>query len=170
MFDIGKNKWLKEFLIENPPTFKISDMCCHYAKKNVGKKFDKDNQIQLSLVGIRKAEGGARQGIKSCFTPHEEGVDTYRPIFWYTNETKSIYEDFYNIKHSRCYTEYGLQRTGCAGCPFGRDFEKELEIIQKYEPKLYKAVNNIFGDSYEYTRQYRQFAKKMNNTAKGSSD
>ena len=50
-----------------------------------------------------------------------------------------------------------MDRTGCAGCPFGRDFEKELEIIKKYEPQLYKAVTNIFGDSYEYTRKYRKF-------------
>ena len=64
------------------------------------------------------------------------------------------------MQNSRCYTEYGLKRTGCAGCPFGKDFEFELEVIQKYEPKLYKAVNNIFGDSYEYTRKYREFYKK----------
>lgn len=25
----------------------------------------------------------------------------------------------------------------------------------------YKAVNNIFGDSYEYTKKYREFRKKM---------
>ena len=63
---------------------------------------------------------------------------------------------------------YGLSRTGCAGCPFGRDFEFELEVIKHYEPKLYKAVNYIFGDSYEYTRKYREFRKKMeeNNTKK----
>ena len=65
------------------------------------------------------------------------------------------------ITHSKCYTEYGLKRTGCAGCPFGRDFEQELDVIANYEPKLYKAVNNIFGDSYEYTRKYREFVKRM---------
>ena len=54
-----------------------------------------------------------------------------------------------------------MKRTGCAGCPFGRDFEYELEVIQKYEPRLYKAVNNIFGESYEYTRRYREFCKQM---------
>ena len=48
-------------------------------------------------------------------------------------------------------------RTGCAGCPFGSRFEEELEIIKKYEPKLYKAVNKIFAKSYEYTRRYREF-------------
>lgn len=31
-FNIKRNKWLKEFLIENPPTFKISSKCCSYAK------------------------------------------------------------------------------------------------------------------------------------------
>ena len=56
---------------------------------------------------------------------------------------------------------YGLKRTGCAGCPFGRDFEFELQVIEKYEPKLFKAVNNIFGQSYEYTRAYRSFCEEM---------
>lgn len=65
----------------------------------------------------------------------------------------------FDIQHSRCYSEYGLKRTDCAGCPFGRDFEFELEVIKKYEPKLYKAVNKIFGDSYEYTRKYKEFVK-----------
>lgn len=71
---------------------------------------------------------------------------------------------YYNVTHSKCYIEYGLKRTGCAGCPFGRDFEYELEVIKKYEPKLYKAVNNIFGKSYEYTRKYKQFCKEMKNS------
>lgn len=34
-------------------------------------------------------------------------------------------------------------------------------IIQEYEPKLYKAVTNIFKDSYEYTREYRKFRQDM---------
>ena len=34
--------------------------------------------------------------------------------------------------------------------------------MKKYEPKLYKAVNNIFKDSYEYTRKYREFCREMN--------
>ena len=42
-----------------------------------------------------------------------------------------------------------------------RDFEYELEVIRKYEPKLFKAVNHIFGESYEYTRKYREFCKQM---------
>ena len=36
-----------------------------------------------------------------------------------------------------------------------------MEIIEKYEPNLFKAVNNIFGKSYSYTRNYRRYATFM---------
>ena len=68
--------------------------------------------------------------------------------------------------HSRCYMEYGLKRTGCAGCPYGRNFEEELEIMQQHEPKLFKAVNFVFKDSYEYTRAYRKFVTEKKKLSK----
>ena len=54
----------------------------------------------------------------------------------------------------------------CVGCPYGRDFENELGVINRHEPRLSVAVNNIFGDAYEYTRRYREFCKQKNNTTK----
>lgn len=158
---IANNKWLKEFLIENPPIdIAISDMCCKYAKEDVARNLIKKDSYDLNITGIRKAEGGRRStGYKSCFNESNSGCDYYRPIFWYKNENKNTYEDYYNIVHSDCYSQYGLKRTGCAGCPFGRDFEFELEVIKKYEPKLYMAVNSIFRESYEYTRKYKEFCK-----------
>lgn len=161
-FNIKRNKWLKEFMIANPPTFKISNKCCQYAKKDVMKKYIKENPVDLHMIGVRKAEGGARAtAYKSCFDQNIDGHDNYRPLFWYKDEDKEAYEKARNITHSKCYTEYGLKRTGCAGCPFGKDFEMELEIIEKNEPKLFKAVNNIFGDSYAYTRKYKKFCEEM---------
>ena len=163
-FNIAYNKWLKEFMIKNPPEFSISNKCCHYAKKLPIKRFNYEYDVDLSINGVRKAEGGARStAYKNCFTSGDiKGIwDEYRGIFWVKEQDKRVYEETFNIIHSRCYTEYGLRRTGCAGCPFGKDFEQELEIIQKYEPKLYKAVNNIFGDSYEYTRKYKKFVEDM---------
>lgn len=161
-FSINYNKYLKEFLIQNPPTFKISNKCCHYAKKDVGKKYNKSHEIDLNCVGVRKSEGGVRAtAYKSCFSTNQDKYDDFRPIFWYSNSDKEYYEKHFSVEHSKCYTMYGMKRTGCCGCPYGRDFEKELEIIQKYEPKLYKACINIFGESYEYTRKYREFVKEM---------
>lgn len=159
-FNISYNKYLKEFMIENPPTFKISNKCCKGAKKDGAKGYKKAHEIDLAIVGVRKAEGGVRSSIPSCFTEYDDACDEYRPIFWYKGSDKADYETFFNIEHSACYTEYGLKRTGCAGCPFGRDIEKELQIIEKYEPRLYNAVNVIFKESYEYTRKYKEFVKQ----------
>lgn len=92
-----------------------------------------------------------------CDEKGHKSVDQYRPIWWFTDEDKIEYENLFDIKHSACYTEYGLKRTGCAGCPFGSRFEEELAIIDAYEPRLSKAINNIFQESYEYTKSYRNF-------------
>lgn len=170
-FNIKQNKWLKEFLIKNPPTFQISNICCKYAKKDVMHKLMDEFGYDLNIVGVRKAEGGVRAGsYKSCFDENgkskNKNYDNYRPLFWYKDSDKKEYQDYYKIENSKCYTEYRLKRTGCAGCPYGRDFEQELSIIEKYEPKLFVAVNNIFDDSYEYTRKYKEFCKKKNEEEK----
>lgn len=160
-FNINYNKLLKKFMIANPPNFNISNKCCTYAKKNVAKDAEKQEQCDLMIMGVRKSEGGIRSvAYKSCFSESNfNSVAMFRPLFWVKNEDKKEYEQDCNIVHSDCYTVYGMDRTGCAGCPFGKDFEKELKIIKQYEPQLYKAVINIFGDSYEYTRKYREFKR-----------
>lgn len=159
-FNIRKNKWLKEFILKNPPTFLVSDRCCKYAKKDLIHNLIKEYKYDLNITGIRKSEGGIRKtSYKNCFDEHVGGCDNYRPLFWYNNSDKEEYDNKNNIIHSNCYLQYGMKRTGCTGCPFGRNFENELDIIQTYEPKLFVAVNNIFKDSYGYTRQYREFCR-----------
>lgn len=156
-FNIDRNKRLKEFMIENPPTFKISPKCCDGAKKVNGKVYTKENGIDLNCIGIRRSENGVRsQRYHSCFSS-VGFTDYYRPIFWFTDEDKTEYANHFGVSHSDCYTVYGLERTGCAGCPFGSKFEDELAVIKEHEPKLYTAVCNIFRDSYDYTREYRKF-------------
>lgn len=159
-FNIRRNKGLKEFMVENPPDFLISDKCCLYAKKNVLHKLLSEHDYDLNIYGVRKAEGGIRAAAyKGCFTESDH-CDSYRPLFWFTDADKKTYEDAFGVTHSECYRTYGLRRTGCAGCPFGRKFEAELQIIQTYEPKLYAAVNHIFGKSYAYTRKYRKYCEE----------
>lgn len=160
--NIKQNKLLKEFLIENPPEFSISQKCCKYAKKDLSHDKLKEG-YDLNITGIRKSEGGVRAtAYKSCFDNTDKGYDNYRPIFWYSDEDKKYYEEFFNITNSKCYTEYGLKRTGCCGCPYSRNLKQELDILDKHEPKLYKAVNNVFKDSYDYTKKYKEFRKNYN--------
>jgi len=131
-------------------------------RKKISHNMIKNNGYDLNIFGVRKSEGGARSAAyKNCFDDTDGDYDNYRPIFWYKDQDKIDYENAYGIIHSKCYTEYGLKRTGCVGCPFGRDFEFELNVVNNNEPKLHKAVCNIFKDSYEYTRKYKAFVENM---------
>ena len=162
-YDIGYVRHLKEFIIQNPPTFKISNKCCHYAKKLPATRFKESTNCDLNCVGIRRSEGGVRSmRYSSCFTQGFGTTDEYRPLFWFTDSDKEDYDNHYGIQHSDCYEVWGMKRTGCAGCPFGKNFEIELEVINQHEPKLYNAVNKIFGESYNYTRRYYEFKKITN--------
>ena len=162
-FNIKYNKLLKEFLIANPPNFPISNKCCQYAKKDLA--HDKLKQgYDLNITGVRKAEGGVRaSAYKSCFDNTDKGYDNYRPIFWFKDNDKLEYRNLFNVTHSKCYSVYGLKRTGCCGCPYGKDNSFELKVLEEHEPKLYKAVTNIFKDSYEYTKLYQEFKNKGGN-------
>lgn len=167
-FNIEFNKYLKEFLISNPPTFKISMKCCDWAKKKVVHKIISDFNFDLHMVGVRKAEGGVRaDAYKNCYTTGTDKVDSYRPLFWFKEEDKREYERAFDIKHSDCYCKWGFKRTGCCCCPYGRELFYELDIIKQFEPNMYKAVSNVFKESYEYTKQYRQFVREMNDKEKG---
>lgn len=59
-FNISRNKYLKEFIVENPPEFNISNKCCTYAKKKISHDMIKENGYELNIFGVRKSEGGAR--------------------------------------------------------------------------------------------------------------
>lgn len=158
--NINRRKWLKEFMTENPPDFKISAGCCHGAKRGTSEMVERSLNPDLTVMGIRKAEGGVRgTAYSSCYDRSSFGLDSYRPIFWFAKKDKEAYERAFDITHSECYRKYGLDRTGCACCPFGRYFEKELCAAELYEPVLYRAANNLFHDSYEYTRAYRAYAE-----------
>lgn len=157
---------LKESIHQNPPTFKISNKCCTYAKKKVAEKYVKDNNFDLSIIGVRKAEGGIRAAkYNSCYIDNQANDDKdtsfYRPLFWYKNEDEEVYDRMFDVKHSDCYEVYGLKRTGCVGCPYNRNISDEIEVMEEFEPQLAKAAKNIFRDSYEYTKQYREFQTKL---------
>lgn len=163
---IKRNKFLKEFMIENQINFKVSNKCCKYSKKDMSKLYIKKNNIDILVTGIRKSEGGQRaSAYDSCYydkKDRSENYSLYMPIFWYNMNVRTLYEKHYGVENSKCYTKYGFRRTGCACCPYGnKNVFDELNVIRKYESKLYKLVTSVFYDSYVYTRNYYRYRKKM---------
>lgn len=161
-YNIRRNRGLKEFLIENNGVpFKTHEKCCDITKKDVMRDYSKKNNIQLVITGIRKAEGGRRTTLKSCYLPPAYSPYTmYFPLFWWSNEDKARYIKENNIILSDCYTKYGLERTGCVGCPFGRKLEEELNILEEFEPKLYRVATTVFKPVYDAQKEYKRFVKE----------
>lgn len=161
--NIKRRKYLKEFMIAFPPQIPISDACCTKTKKDTAKSMAKEIQPDLNVQGIRKSEGGVRSSAyKGCFDDVHFGCSRLRPLYWFKAEDCRAYDETFNVSHSKCYTLYGLKRTGCACCPFGKYWQRELEAAEKYEPKLANAALVVFGPAYEYTLEYYKFREEMN--------
>lgn len=163
MFNICRNRHLKDFLMKEPLDFMVSNKCCYYAKVKPARDAIKKYRADLDVMGLRHSEGGRRSTLTKCFFPRKSksGYDTYMPIFWMTNSDKKAYEEIFNIKHSRCYTEYGFDRTGCTGCPYNPHIEKDLEVYKKYEPLKLRACQAVFGKAYEWTKRFKDYKAEM---------
>lgn len=158
-FNILWNRYLKEFLKDKKPCYKFSAECCRVSKKEPLMRYQKEKKCDLYITGERKSEGGARSGSHTSCFEQSHGLAHYMPLWFWNDDTKAWYVSHEKITHSDCYTVYGLKRTGCVGCPFGRDCFSELETMQKYEPMLHKLCMNVFGESYELRQEYMKYRK-----------
>lgn len=163
---INSSKYMRDFIGEHPPTFKISAKCCDYCKKQIAHAVQKD--FDMVITGERRDEGGMRSvprkdNTSLCFTETAEGKYRLRPLYYVSDKDKAWYKEYYGIRYSDAYEVYGLTRTGCCGCPISYKAVDDLEKIRPYEPVVVRAAWNIFGDSYRYRQQYNEY--KQNRSA-----
>lgn len=162
---INSSKYMRDFVGECPPDFKISAECCTHCKKNVAHRIQKG--YEMVITGERRDEGGMRSVPRSdntslCFTETGSGQYRLRPLYYISDADKAWYKEYYNIRYSDAYEVYGMKRTGCCGCPISYRAVDDLEIIRPYEPNLVKAAWNVFGPSYLYRQKYNEYkAKRM---------
>ncbi len=157
---INSSKYMRDFIGEFPPDFKISADCCTYCKKNIAHQVQKG--FDMVVTGERRDEGGMRSvprkdNTSLCFTETASGQYRLRPLYYVTDADKAWYKEYYGIRYSDAYEVYGLTRTGCCGCPISYKAVDDLELIRPYEPNLVKAAWNIFGKSYEYRQKYNAY-------------
>ena len=160
---INSSKYMRDFIAEYPPDFKISAKCCDYCKKQLAHSVQKG--YEMIITGERRDGGGMRSVPRSdntslCFTETANGQYRLRPLYYVSDKDKAWYKDRFGIKYSDAYEVYGLTRTGCCGCPISHKAVADLELIRPYEPNVVKAAWNIFGDSYRYRRKYNEYKKK----------
>lgn len=157
---INSSRYMREFIMENPPDFKISAKCCDYCKKQPAHRIQKD--YEMIITGERRDEGGMRSvprkdSTTMCFTETGNHQFRLRPLYYVTDADKAWYKTEYGIRYSDAYEVYGLKRTGCCGCPISYRAVEDLEMIGEYEPNIKTAAWNIFGKSYEYRMKYNRY-------------
>ncbi len=164
---INSSKYMRDFINECPPDFKISAKCCDYCKKQVAHNVQKG--YEMIITGERRDEGGMRSVPRSeqwnenntmCFAETANGQFRFRPLYYVSDKDKEWYKNEFGIRYSDAYEVYGLTRTGCCGCPISYKAVDDLEKIGKYEPTLVKAAWNVFGDSYRYRQKYNEYKEK----------
>lgn len=160
---INSSKYMRDFINEYPPDFKISAKCCDYCKKDIAHKVQKD--FDMVITGERRDEGGMRSVPRKdcttmCFTETSSGQFRLRPLYYVSDKDKAWYKETYGVKYSDAYEVYGLTRTGCCGCPISYKAVEDLEKIRPFEPNVVKAAWNIFGKSYEYRKKYNTYKKE----------
>ena len=153
-YDIGSAPYLKEFVMGNPPWFRISSKCCEYAKKRVSRRAVREGGYDLRVIGLRKAEGGIRAKTRDARCFRAGPVDSYYPLFWFGDADRAAYERIFGIRNSACYELWGFRRTGCVGCPYNRRCEQDLQVSLAWEPGVTAVARKVFADSHEYTRRY----------------
>lgn len=127
-------------LVLNDKLHKVSPKCCDYLKKKPMKQYTKANKLK-TIIGVRSDESITRKAkYTSCFT--KDG--TFTPIHDLTdNLMNKIYEE-YNIEIPHIYDL--LTRTGCMGCPYGKNIETELSTLNNNQCKY---VIDLFKQSYD---------------------
>lgn len=158
-------KLVYQFTKENK--LKISDQCCYKLKKEVARRYQKENNKNISILGLRIAEGGARIHRKGCVVfDKNNNLNEFKPINPCTDEWCEWFIEQYEIKLCKLYySPFNFKRTGCAGCPFTFDLQDQLNIMEKLLPIDYKRSEYIWAPVYaEYRRLSYRLEKEYQTT------
>lgn len=119
---------------------KVSNKCCYYNKELPMMRYARATG-KKPIIGVRKSESKTRRAkYNTCL--HKSG--DFTPIYDFSDQLMyDIYLAF-DIEIPKCYTY--VSRTGCAGCPYGRNCESELALL----PELQRSTSiKYFKESYD---------------------
>ena len=118
---------------------KISPDCCKFLKKLPFKDYEKETKLK-PIIAIRNSESIMRNKFKSCMNKN----GSFTPLFDLTDDLLTLIEIKHNIDVPEIY-KY-LKRTGCMGCPYGRNIEKELSLLNDTQRN---HIIEYFRESYK---------------------
>lgn len=159
----GKPVWrecpkILRYQFTNENTLKISDLCCDELKKKPLAEWQKEHGKPYPITGIRRSEGGHRRR-SQCTVFRGDKLQRFNPIVLATDDWCEWFIKKHDIKLPIVYyPPYSFNRTGCKGCPFAVDLQRELDILKEYFPNEYKQCEAIWKPVYE---EYRRIGYRL---------
>ncbi len=137
---------------------KISKKCCDRLKKEPIKKWMKENNKPITITGMLKEEGGSRNNL-TCFNTRNK---KFHPLSVVSKEWEEWFIKKHNIKICDIYKPpYNFERTGCKGCPYAIEIQKELDTLEKFFPEERIQCEYIWKPVYEEYRRIGYRLKKL---------
>lgn len=148
-------KKLEYQFAENALDFKVSDKCCEALKVKPITDWQNANKKPYKIIGIVENEGGRRSfRHNGCLTFRHDKLKTFKPLYPVTKEWENWFINQFNVDLPVVYyPPYNFTRTGCKGCPFNKDLQKDLDVLAEYFPNEHKQCEKIWAPVYaEYRR------------------
>ena len=125
---------------------KVSNKCCYWNKEKPMMEYAKKHG-KKSIIGVRGDESSTRKAkYNSCLRMN----GNFTPLYDFSDDLMDLIYRVYNIEVPKCYNY--LKRTGCAGCPYGRNTEVELSLIpeaqRKHTVMFFKESYDVLGVNY----------------------
>lgn len=140
----------------------VSNKCCYKLKKEPAEKWRKENGKSITITGMRADEGGLRAGLKGCAIFDEGRLKKFHPLQPVTEDFINWYVETRNIKLCDLYyPPYNFERTGCKGCPYSTDLQRQLDIMACFLPAERKQCEYIWAPVYA---EYRRIGYRLDNT------
>jgi len=132
---------------------RVSPKCCDRLKKEPLHEWQKENGYKYGIVGIMAAEGGQREKAQ-CLAFKGNKLKNFQPLAPLNKD----WEDWYIKERNIClcklyYPPYNFTRTGCKGCPYNLNVQRELDTLDKYFPAERKQCEYIWKPIYEEYRR-----------------
>ena len=140
------NKKAREKLLSGE-LHKVSNRCCIYNKEVPMQRYSRQTG-KNAIMGVRGSESKTRDAkYNQCLKKNGD----FTPIYDFSDKLMNDIYEAYDIEIPSCYNY--LTRTGCAGCPYGKNVNLELSLLPRLQRmnaiKYFKESYDVKGIDYE---------------------
>lgn len=144
---------------------KVSEKCCKVLKKDQFESWQKDNKRPITITGMMAEEKGLRESLEGCIITDKTGnLKKFHPLLKVTREWEEWYIETRKIRLCDLYKEpYCFKRTGCKGCPYSLDLQRQLCTMELLLPKERAQCELIWKPVYD---EYRRLGYRLSKNEK----